>query len=86
MVSDIQFQISELCSSLELRTLDLSQNNLSYLPADFVKMTDLRHLQLECNPLRSPPMEIVELVRHKTITSFWPLHQFVPRPINISNI
>ncbi|CAI2357212.1 unnamed protein product [Caenorhabditis sp. 36 PRJEB53466] len=49
---------SEMCS-LELRTLDLAQNNMSFLPLDFVKMTNLRNLQLDCNPMRSPPMEIV---------------------------
>ena len=54
LLKDVAIEIS----FLPLLHLDLSSNNITSIPVDFIFMNTLVHLNLEGNPLISPPMNI----------------------------
>ncbi len=52
--------LPEIWQLTNLKTLDLSWNNLTSLPPEIGQLTNLQELWLSNNPLESPPPEIVE--------------------------
>ena len=44
----------------ELLTLDLNSNKISFAPSDLCRSTSITFLGLESNPMRSPPVSIVQ--------------------------